>query len=236
MFRISAPLLLLATTVNGGGSHAPLNVFSDDKMRSCLDSAGNRVTVSYAASDCVYTTQSDGSFDMFCRATFKSGEDAHSPGDDERVDAVCGDPKIRECDDPDVVEWFGEIPLAGVFCDTAPDYLQILQKDGDVCTCTETFSTPPLVGNCGIIEPDEDLAPEDVGDDGRAGCDDWRCLGRVCSWDTFCCGDFGGWWDRFCISFAGTQKECLAVTSSSSSASDSSSDSSSSASDSSSND
>jgi len=185
------------------------NVAVKDKMRSCLDASGNRVVRDYDANldDCSYTNDDAGRFFSNCEVTFAEGVDTENVEDrDMIVPAVCGSANLdRDCANQDVTDWFKAIFIVidQNFCEVADDYQQTLtQNDGDTCTCKETYSTCPLTGNCGLIEP------VNKGDSGRTGCNIEACQKVVCDWDSFCCGEFNGFWDRICIAYAGQQEEC----------------------------
>ena len=72
-------------------------------------------------------------------------------------------------------------------------------------SCNERWTTCPLRGNCGVLRRN---ATSEDGGDGQTGCNVRACREAVCDWDNFCCGEFGGWWDRLCVSYAGTLSVC----------------------------
>lgn len=159
-----------------------------DRMRSCLDVNGDRFR-SDDFGDCTYLTSPAGSFEQRCVATFSGGDASLCPDADTTI--------TRRCDSKETqADW--ETFFVPDLCLAYPDYLQTLTGNGDgTCTCVETFSTPPLPENCGLIEPDEG------GNSGRPGCSDRACSDVVCDIDGYCCGDLDGWWDRICIGYAG---------------------------------
>ena len=194
---------------------------SDDKARSCLDADGNvlRRVFPKHRKDCTYTTE-NGSFFERCQVFFEEGDHnatlCGGRDSEDPVPAVCpkaaDPPIIRDCEDPDLLArlTFLQLPT----CQALPNYVQTLTSVlSTKCSCVESYSTPPLVGNCGKIEQ----FPSSKGEDGRSGCSVDACQDAVCAVDSFCCGeletsggDLIGWWDRFCISYASAVDECLA--------------------------
>lgn len=197
MVRFLVPSLVIVATISGESDrHRRLLGIREkqkDKMRSCLDAEGKKVILDDKLSACNYVTYKDGSFEQICQNMFKNGDDSVCP---EKSDD--GLPIVRDNTSEDVVSFWKE---SSVDISLVPDYeltLTPLGKSG-TCKCGEKFRTKPLPGNCGFPEYDEPGASS-----GRLGCSDPKCNATVCDQDSFCCGDFNGFWDRICVGYAGT--------------------------------